>query len=224
MSRLLAYNCYCLFIALKNHFTQESYDFFKYAGKTSISKEAFLSRQDRYKFQKLCRVCEEHEMTDFLVSNFTKGRKWVGEFLDEEAKIVYQEYVNRKQNLCDIFANDLQNLFGKNNTQIFKAKGGEYPHIIYAYMQGEITLETFSILDQYIEFSKKYNDVYGKDDVLWGKIRLLSKKFIPFLHYDKMKIKNILKEKLHEHDFTGSRERQKAGNSAITQIQNDAQG
>ena len=49
--RMPAYNCYCLYLAMKNHFTQEEYDFFKYNGKINAIKESFLSRKDRYQFQ-----------------------------------------------------------------------------------------------------------------------------------------------------------------------------
>ena len=39
-----AYRCY---LALKNHFTKDHYDYIKYRGKTRASNEAFYKRKDR---------------------------------------------------------------------------------------------------------------------------------------------------------------------------------
>jgi hypothetical protein len=212
---MAAYNCYCLYIALKNHFTQESYDFFKYGGKTSISKEAFLSRKDKYQFQKLCRICDETEMRDFLVANFIKEKKWVGDLLDDEATDNYKDFLKRKQSLSYMFNNDLSKI---DLSKAFKPKKNEYPPIIYAYLQGDISIETFTILDKFIDFSNKYDKLYGKDDVLWSKIRLATKKLLPFLEYDKAKIKNIIKEKMHGDGF--SEQEQKKSHEEAPQAAN----
>lgn len=213
--RMAAYNCYCLYVALKNHFTQESYDYFKYAGKTSISRDAFLSRKDKYQFQKLSRVCDETEMRDFLVANFIREKKWVGDLLDDDAKTNYKDFLKKKQSLSYVFDNDLAKI---DLASAFKPKKNEYPPIIYAYLQGDISIETFTILDKFIDFSKKYDTLYGKDDVLWGKIRLATKKLSPFLEYDKDKIKNIIKEKMHDNGFP--RQEQKKSNQTAPQVQN----
>ena len=196
--RMPAYNCYCLYLAMKNHFTQEEYDFFKYNGKINASKESFLSRKDRYQFQKLCRVCDEKEMTEYLVSNLIKERKWVGDLLQEEAQDNYKAYLKRKQSISYMFNNEVDKLFSSTSdiSSIFKVCKDDYPKIIHAYLQGDVSLETFSILDKFISFSAKYDSKYGKDDIIWSKIRLISKKLYPFIEYDKEKIKNILKEKI----------------------------
>ena len=39
-----AYRCY---LALKNHFTKDHYDYHKYRGKTRASNQAFYKRKDR---------------------------------------------------------------------------------------------------------------------------------------------------------------------------------
>jgi hypothetical protein len=35
---------------------------------------------------------------------------------------------------------------------------------------------------------------YGKDDIIWSKIKLLAQKILPFLEYDKHKIVGVLKK------------------------------
>ena len=105
--RLSAYETYCLFLALKNHFTLQKYDFFKYQGKITASQESFLARKDRFQFQKLARQCDDKEMTSFLISNFIKDKKWVGEFLDDDAKQNHVNYIKYNQSVSYQFKNEL---------------------------------------------------------------------------------------------------------------------
>ena len=47
-----AYRCY---LALKNHFTKDHYDYHKYRGKTRATNQAFYKRKDRFWFEKFAR-------------------------------------------------------------------------------------------------------------------------------------------------------------------------
>ena len=49
---MTGYETFSLYQALKLHFTQESYDFFKYNGKTNVSVTTFENRKDKYHFYK----------------------------------------------------------------------------------------------------------------------------------------------------------------------------
>ena len=83
--RLTAYETFGLYLALKNHFSKESYNYFKYQGKTNVSRESFMNRKDRFHFQKLSRMYDSDEMPDFMVANFLHNEKiWVGDLLQEE--------------------------------------------------------------------------------------------------------------------------------------------
>lgn len=207
--RLSAYDTFSLYLALKNHFTQEKYDFHKYHGKTRISKESFLSRKDKFQFQKLCRKYDENEMTDFLIANLLQNKKWVGEMLEESAHDFYLAYVKYKQGITYHFDNELSKLFQNDPETLFVIKNNQYPPILNHYLSNDISLQTLTILNHYIHFSDKFDEKLGKDDILWSKIRLLCFKLTPFLDYDKVKIKNILKERLNESRF--SIQKQKEG-------------
>lgn len=198
--RLSAFETYSLFLALKNHFTQTSYDFFKYHGKTRANADTFAARKDRFHFQRLSRKYSSDQMMDFVVSNLVKGKSWVGEFLDDDAHDNYMEYLKRKQSLAYTFANDLDRAFNEAPiTELFRAKNDAYPAILNLSMQGNLSLETFVLLDRFLGFSKTFDEKFGIDDVIWGKLRLLSRKYTPFLQYDHDKMKNILKEKINEY-------------------------
>ena len=68
---MTGYETYTLYNALKLHFTKESFDFFKYHGKTNVTSEQFENRKDKYHFYKLSRkITDRDEMILFLVYNF----------------------------------------------------------------------------------------------------------------------------------------------------------
>ena len=190
-----------MYLALKNHFNQKNYDYIKYNGKVTASKDSFMVRKDRFQFQKLSRLYSADEMKDFLISNFIKGRQWSIDMLQEEAEENYKKYMKRKQAISYTFSEDLDCLFSdyEPNT-IFDVRSG-IPPILNSVISERISLETFTILDKYTGFVKVLNTkLVG--DFLWQKYNNIPQKLHPFLVYDGDKMKNLLKEKLHEHGFS----------------------
>ena len=53
---MTGYEAFSLYESLKLHFTKESYDFFKYNGKTKVSVQSFENRKDKYHFYKIGRA------------------------------------------------------------------------------------------------------------------------------------------------------------------------
>jgi hypothetical protein len=219
--RLTAFDTYALFLALKQHFTQDNYDFFKYHGKTRANKESFIQRKDRFQFQKLSRKYDANEMQDFLVANLLKGKSWIGEFLDDEAHDNYMAYMKRKQALTYTFTNELDTFFSKEPPEHAFRVGEMWrsiPPILNYRMCGDLSVETYIILDDFLGFSKVL-DRKMSEDYLWHNYNKPAQKFRPFLKYDKEKMKLILKEKLHEYrlpsekqeaSFTPQRETQQS--------------
>lgn len=191
------FDVYRMFFALRNHFTKESYDYFLYNGKVSASKDSFLNHRDKFKYQRLSRLVSESEMKDFLIANLLANKKWVGEFLDDNAEDIYRQYLKRNQSLTYMFSNELDNLFDKVDgvTDLFRVKDNEYPIILNAYLGNEVSIETIVILNRFIGFFDKFDEKL-KDDYIWDKNRLLLRKYDPFVHFDKEKIKSILKKKV----------------------------
>ena len=200
--RLSAFDTYALYLALKQHFTQDSYDYFKYHGKTRANKESFLQRKDRFQFQKLSRMYDGEQMRDFLVSNLVKDKgSWVGDLMNDDASDNYLTYLKRKQSLAYTFTNELDKFFGQEPPEVAFKVGEGYrslPPILNFIMCGAMSPETFVILDRFIGFSSVL-DKKLPDCFLWSKYRKLPQKFHPFLSYDKDKMKNILKDKINEY-------------------------
>ena len=198
--RLSAFDTYCLFLALKNHFTRDSYDFFKYRGKVNASADSFMSRRDRFQFQKLSRLHSEDDMRDFIVSNIVSGKTWVGDFLDDDAEENYLKHLKVKQSLSYTFTNELDCIFTKSSpTRCFKIRKNEYPDLFMMYLSGNLSIETMVVLNNFVNYIPLWDHVYDNDPV-WTKHSILLKKYTPFLEYDKMKLKIILKDKIKEYE------------------------
>ena len=197
--KLTGYETYCTYLALKNHFTKPSYDFIKYNGKVHVSKESFLARRDRFQFEKFARRHEDPKT--FMLANFLQDRTWIGEFLDDEAADTFMQYVKTVQSMSYTFANDLDKL--EDIRDYFKTKDNEYPLIVTLLMNGQMTIQSFVLLDHFIQFSTKF-DAKMPDDYIWSKISFKAKKYKPFMFQDldQKKFKDILKRRLTAHIYT----------------------
>ena len=206
--RLSAFDTYSLYLAIKQHFTQDSYDYFKYHGKVRASKESFLQRRDRYQFQKLSRQYDSEQMLDFLVANAVEGITWAGTLLDDEANDNYMAYIKRKQSINYTFTNELDALFSYDDLdKLFKVgQGHRYlPPILNARMCNLISAETFVILDKFIDFSSSIDHDLKDNSFLWDKYNKPAQKLHSFLSYDRNKMKSILKEKINEYRLPSER-------------------
>jgi hypothetical protein len=194
--KLNGYETYCLYLALKNHFTKDSYDFFKYGGKArNVSKESFLSRKDRFQFEKLARRCDDvktHMVANFMADN----RTWIGEMLDDEAFDATKRHLKRIQSMSYNFKNELENI--DNIKELFTMTDTGYPKFMVEYNFGTLSMESIVILDAFIDFISKFDAKLG-DDYLWSKFSFKARKFAPFLlqELDKKKFKQILKDKVN---------------------------
>ena len=91
---------YLMYCALKAHFSDRSYDYFKYDGKTRVSRNSFYKRKDRFFFVKLSRKYKEYiDIKNYLIANFVIERRgYVANFTEEN----YENWLNRQNNFDDI--------------------------------------------------------------------------------------------------------------------------
>lgn len=192
-----AIDAYKTYVALKNHFTSESYDYFKYNKKTNVSFDSFQKRKDKIFFAKLGNKKDAY-LEDFLVSNFINDTKtWIGELLSDDCENTYKQWKRKQESLTYIFSTEIDFLdnYDKNNfDQLFEVQSGEHPKIIKMYLRKEISIETLVIMNSIFNFTKKYDRMIF--DPLYKEISKLCKKYQPFLKYDPVKMKSVMKEKL----------------------------
>ena len=187
-----AYRCY---LALKNHFTKDHYDYIKYRGKTRASNEAFYKRKDRFWFEKFSRQKNDKEIEEFFVSNFIystdPATMWIGEMI-KEGEGRYTDWKKKVQSLTYIFKEEAENVFeNKKVDDMFDCSKG-HPPILKIYLKGDISLESMVIYDRILGYGKDF-DKRLKDPV-WETVSRKIKKYSPFLNIDVSHYKKILKE------------------------------
>jgi len=187
-----AYRCY---LALKNHFTKEKYDYHKYRGKVRATNAAFYKRRDRFWFEKFARKKNDKEVEEFFVSNFIystdPATMWIGEMI-KEGEGRYIDWKKKIQSLSYIFKEEVNTLFEQNKVnEVFDCSKG-HPLILRSYLGGKTSLETLVICDRIFEYRKDFDKKLN--DPVWETVSRKIKKYTPFINIDVPKFKKILQE------------------------------
>ena len=184
-----ALECYKEYLALKNHFSKPSYDYFKYNGKVKVNASSFDSRKDKLFFQKLAKHPDVHS---FLIANLAIDSKaWIRDLAySETAEKTYKDWLKRQQSLTYNFKQELSKLDEDFNNN-FLIKDNDHPILLKKFLGSEISLETICILLN-LTGAKNHWDKKMQYDLVWDNTRTKIEKYTPFIKYDKSKIKNIL--------------------------------
>ena len=193
--RMEAIDAYRTYLAIKNHFTLDTYDYFKYNKKSKVSLDTFLKRKDKIFFAKLGNRKDAY-LESFLVANFLyQTNMWVGELLSDECEERYKNWKRRQESLSYHFKTEMEfvsDLSSKEFNELFTPLNGNHPIIIQKYMRKEISLETLCILDNILKFINKSDKIIS--DPIYIDISKLCKKYQPFLKVDIPKLKLLLKQ------------------------------
>lgn len=181
------YECYVDYLALKRHFTTESYDYFKYNGKVSAKKDTFDKRKDKFFFEKLSRHRDPHGiiLANLLKSNDT----WVKELVSDKAQQNYNEWIKKIQSISRVLETELEFLDDDFNSN-FKVTNQTHPTLLKLYLSDKISLETIIILTSLTGCIGHW-DKHMSGDILWEEVKKKIVKAKPFIHYDIEKIKKI---------------------------------
>ena len=197
---MTGYETFGLYQALKLHFTQESYDFFKYNGKTNISVTTFENRKDKYHFYKLSRrLAQKEDMIDFIVANLVEDEKtWVGSLLMQESEVNYRKHQKVIQSISYTFENDCQKLFdGIKNPNDVLMTDGDYPVLLKKGLQKSVNIESVCLLNNMLGFVPMWTKKIT-DTIHWPNYRMKLLKYSAFIPKDDVKYKLIIKKVLNE--------------------------
>ena len=193
---MTGYEAFSIYNGLKLHFTQKSYDYLKYNGKSNISVVTFENRKDKFHFYKLSR---KHQIKDdyinFLVANLLEDSKvWVGTLLSEECDIIYRQRQKVIQSMSYTFENECRDLFSdyKNPNDVL-VTNGDYPVLLTKALRKEISPETLIILNRILNFLPMWNKKIT-DTIRWPDYEMKLTKYASFLMLDDVKYKLILKK------------------------------
>ena len=193
------YQVYCEYLAIKSHFSNEKYDYFKYNKKVRASITSFNRRTDKYWFEKTSRKYKDEEIVDFFVSNFVQSESnsniWIGSLLNGGEQ-VYSEWKKRQQSLTYLFKEQSNEFFleTKLDDALNCSKG--HPPVLKRFLSGKLSLETLTIYEKIFHFSKDFDKKLL--DPVWETVSLKIKKYNPFLNIDVFQFKRILREIVDE--------------------------
>jgi len=195
------FSAFAIFNGIKLHFTSSSYDFFKYNGKSNVTKQNFANRKDKYSFYKLSRKYRNEDLVNFYVANFlVKDITWIGDITGAEGEENYKMWQKRNQSLSYRFKEDIMYLVDKVSTSsdMIKVKDGQYPVLLNETMQGAVSIETLSILNHMMGFFEMW-DKKISDTIIWPTWKMKCERYTPFIHYDASKYKETFKEAIKEY-------------------------
>ena len=114
----------------------------------------------------------------------------------------YARWQKRIESLSYVFKGDIDTLFDFIEEKkikfddLFKVKEGQHPPLVKLYLANKVTIETMLILDELLNYTKRFNKTI-KEKVIWPKKYKLMMNYKPFLKYNSTKMKMIIKRKIN---------------------------
>jgi hypothetical protein len=189
------FEVYRYYLALRLHFTTDSYNVIEQKGRVRATKNSFLKRKDLLSIRRVAETYSDKDIVDFLVANFVSGDRWGGVF-DVESKERYQGWKKRIESISYTFKKEIDKAvayadkLGITFNQLFYCNHGQHPFIIKMYLRNDISIETLVILNKLNNFTDQL-DQDLKDDLVWPDTSRIIKKYSPFLEIKKDKYNEI---------------------------------
>ena len=196
---LSPFDTYKEYLAYKNHFTKEKYDYQRYGGKSRAKIDSFYKRKDRYFFEKMSRKYKDPEIKDFFLANFVNTDNpeglWIGNII-RSGEGVYKEWQRRQQSMYYNFKQSSDEMMDQYSYDEFFDASKGHPPILKEHLAGNISAEEMCVYEKLFGYCKDY-DKQIKDPV-WKVIGMKIRKYMPFLNIDKEKYKSYLMSRMRE--------------------------
>ena len=192
---MTGFEVYKMYLALKQHFTKQDYDYFKYRGKVRANEKSFEQRRDRYFFKKLATKYSDAELLSYFVANFVNDSKG---YLQSFSKDIYTDWKINQESFTYKFKQDVNTLlddyqipYDQAFEKLFVVECG-HPPIIKHYLGGSISLETLVVFEKCLGFVSNFDKKLS--DPIWKEVRTKTQKYKPFLTIDCQTYKRVLLE------------------------------
>jgi len=177
---MTGFEAYRLSLAIKAHFTQKGYDYFKYKGGAKAKEETYRRRNDKFFFEKLAKYPDDELTMMFVVNQLKDTPEWIGQLgLLKEA---YDDWKKKIEALSYTFEQDINTLKEKNEkfNPMVKYESGNHPPLLKLYLTEEVNLETMVILDEIFgsKITIHWNEAH---DPIIDEVVLKIQKYKPFL-------------------------------------------
>jgi len=195
-----SYEAYTLYLAIKLHFTSDSYDFYKHNAKVNSTFNTFLKRNDRFFFHKLTTKYSKEEMLNYFVCNFFHNSKtWIGNLVRADGETNYTKWKKFNQAFTYNFRNDcllVRNIIDGDRISfddVFRVSNGQHPRLLRLLLSEQIGVQTFIILDKILSFCKNWDKEIA-ETIIWPEKSFKITKLKPFVNFNITKCKFIMKE------------------------------
>ena len=199
---MMPFECYKTYVALKTHFTKDSYDYIQYRSqRIKAKKESFYGdgkkrkpRKDRFWFERMVRQYPDKDIVNFFVANFVAGTDPANVYMPTIVKSgekTFNEWQKKMQSLSYFFKNEVGDLLdGKKFDDVFDCAKG-HPPILKSHLAGRTSIETMIICDRILGYRVNFDKKI--DDVVWKSISMKMRKYAPFINIDVFHYIKILK-------------------------------
>ena len=192
------------------HFTG-SYDYFKYFGNapwgTIASMEKYFAKyehQTGFSWQRGFftslgkKMTKEHDLIYYYLSQLTRGKMYPSEFLDDyydEYRIKMESFTLHLQRNMKVIVEYMKEYDLKFN-ELFECDGINHPPILKLLLGEDISLETFTVLDIILGFTK----IVDKKliDPIWRDQKTLCYNYKPFLEVNVDEKRRLIRKVLNE--------------------------
>ena len=192
------------------HFTG-SYDYFKYFGNapwgTIASMEKYFAKYEHHTgfswqrgfFTSLGKkMTKEHDLIYYYLSQLTRGKNYPSEFLDDyydEYRIKMESFTLHLQRNMKVIVEYMKEYDMKFN-ELFECDGINHPPILKLLLGEDISLETFTVLDIILGFTK----IVDKKliDPIWRDQKTLCYNYKPFLEVNVDEKRRLIRKVLNE--------------------------
>ena len=192
------------------HFTG-SYDYFKYFGNapwgTIASMEKYFAKfehQTGYSWQRGFftslgkKMTKEHDLIYYYLSQLTRGKNYPSEFLDayyDEYRIKMESFTLHLQRNVKVIVEYLKE-YDLQFNDLFECDGINHPPILKLLLGEDISLETFTVMDVCLDFTKRIDKKLI--DPIWRDQKILCYNYKPFLEVNVNESRQWIKDVLNE--------------------------
>ena len=191
---------YKTYLAFKQHFSNPSFDFYKYDGKVKAKESTYQARNDFYFFETLARKYSDQEIKEFMLASFVEAedptKVWIGN-IKSGGKDCWLVWAKRQQSLSYLVKQDFDTVVkhmettGHTFNDLFETMGG-HPSLLRLYIKRSISLETLIIFDMVLKFMSRWDKELR--DPLWEQLSFKIKNYKPFLSISTNKYKELMKD------------------------------
>lgn len=197
------FDVYRQYLAMKQHFSNEKFDYFQYDGKVKVNEKTYQNRADFWYFETVARKFNPKQMEQYMLATFVDSdnpsKVWIGD-IKKNGPSNLANWQKRQQSLHYLVSQDLDKLveyMEEHNLQfndLFNPTK-HHPPLLKLYLKKQIYTETMIVLDIVLGYMLQWDKKLR--DPVWQSISFKIKKYKPFLSIEREKYKKLLLTKFN---------------------------